>query len=235
MQSREKNTFAYMSLRVLIPIIVLLITSSCVEIIDDITINSDGSGTFRYNINLSSSKVKINSILALDSLDGKRVPSLNEIAQRIKEVTELLELKEGISNVVMHSDYDNFIFKLSFDFENVEVLQNGIKQVAIHENNNKEIPELDDPWLSFDGTHLVRSVPNITVEKVKSIKVEDRNLLKEGSYTSITRFNQLIDHAENAASVISKNNKAIMIRTTPYDLMEDPGLIDNSIYIQKQE
>ena len=53
--------------------------SACIEILDDIKFNADGSGTFKYTINLSSSKVKINSILALDSLDGKKVPSKNEI------------------------------------------------------------------------------------------------------------------------------------------------------------
>ena len=39
----------------------------------------------KYTVNLSSSKVKIGSILALDSLDGKKVPSLDEIKQKVTE------------------------------------------------------------------------------------------------------------------------------------------------------
>ena len=38
----------------------LTLLTSCVEIIDDLTLNLDGSGKLRYNLNLSSSKVKIN-------------------------------------------------------------------------------------------------------------------------------------------------------------------------------
>lgn len=39
---------------------ILFGASSCVEIIDDLTLNEDGSGTFKYTVNLSSSKVKLN-------------------------------------------------------------------------------------------------------------------------------------------------------------------------------
>lgn len=50
---------------------------------DELTIHDDGSGTLKYVINLSSSRVKVNSILALDSLDGKKVPSIEEIKTKV--------------------------------------------------------------------------------------------------------------------------------------------------------
>ena len=50
---------------------------------DELTIHDDGSGTLKYAINLSSSRVKVNSILALDSLDGKKVPSIEEIKTKV--------------------------------------------------------------------------------------------------------------------------------------------------------
>ena len=61
----------------------ILILSSCIEIIDDIKLNLDGSGTFKYNINLSSSRTKVNSIIALDSIDGRKIPSLDEIKEKV--------------------------------------------------------------------------------------------------------------------------------------------------------
>ena len=36
---------------------------------DELTIHDDGSGTLKYAINLSSSRVKVNSILALEFLN----------------------------------------------------------------------------------------------------------------------------------------------------------------------
>ena len=61
----------------------LLIFQSCIEIMDELTIHDDGSGTLKYAINLSSSRVKVNSILALDSLDGEKVPNIDEIKAKV--------------------------------------------------------------------------------------------------------------------------------------------------------
>jgi len=49
---------------------------------DELTIHDDGSGTLKYAINLSSSRVKVNSILALDSLDGKNFQVLKKLKQK---------------------------------------------------------------------------------------------------------------------------------------------------------
>ena len=86
--------------------------NSCIEILDDISFNTHGSGDFKYTINLSSSKLKINSILALDSLDGKKVPSKLEIENKIGELIKILNCQEGISDVIISEDYEHYIFKI---------------------------------------------------------------------------------------------------------------------------
>ena len=86
-----------MSFKFLIILVLpLLSLTSCIEIFDDLTIHNDGSGTFKYNVNLSSSKLKINSILALDSLNGVKVPSIEEIKSEIARVKSKFEIKPGI-------------------------------------------------------------------------------------------------------------------------------------------
>ena len=94
------------------PIIVISLLSSCIELIDDITLHNDGSGTFKYSINLSSSRLKVNSILALDSLDGKKVPSMGEIKNKISAFTTALKSQNGLSNVRSEFDEANLILKL---------------------------------------------------------------------------------------------------------------------------
>jgi len=222
-------------LRILIFGLLALTITGCVEIIDDISLNLDGSGTFKYNVNLSSSKVKINSILALDSLDGKKVPSINEIKQKINRISEKLKSETGISNVSISADYTNYIFKLSCDFESLGELQSAIKTIALSENKGQPIPELDHNWLIFHDATLERSVPEITIKKSKEIKDKDRLLLKEGSYTSITRFESEIDKFDNEKAKMSANKKAVMLRTDPYSLTQNPNLLDNTIYLKKIE
>ena len=106
----------------------IFLLGSCIEISDDLTLNNDGSGTLKYKINLSASKVKVNSILALDSLQGKPVPSIEEISAKIKEFVKILDAQPGVSNVLMEENYTDFIFKLSCDFTSVKLLQDGIKR-----------------------------------------------------------------------------------------------------------
>ena len=213
----------------------LISLSSCIEIIDDLSINDDGSGTFKYTVNLSSSKVKVNSILALDSLDGKKVPSIEDIAADIETVISQLKVQDGISNVQMESNFDDFIFKLQCDFKSVDKLQEAIKEIIRIQSKREKIEELESDWITFSDNKLIRSIPNITVEKAKQLKTEDAEALKLGSYTSITRFESEIESVENPEAKLAKNNKAVMLRTSTYKMTVNSGLLDNTIYLVKAQ
>ena len=205
--------------------------SSCIEIIDDIAIKNDGSGTFKYTVNLSSSKVKINSILALDSLEGRRVPSLEEIQQRVAAFKSKLESKTGISNVTLESNYGDYVFKLKCDFTNILVLQNALKEVIQEESKEKNITELEHTWLSWDGQKMVRSVPEFTVKKTKEFKQEEIDRLKEGNFTSISRFERPVEKFDNPSAVLSSNKLAVMIKTNPFVLSQNADVLENTIYL----
>lgn len=205
--------------------------TSCIEIIDDITIRNDGSGVFKYTVNLSSSKVKIKSILALDSLDGKKVPDLDEIKEKIAEVKSKLTVKQGISNVVIEPDYDEFIFKFRCDFTSIYALQNAIRAVVGELSGEKLDVSNSQDWLSWDGQKLARSIPEITLEKTKNLKQEEVEQLKLGTYTSISRFERFVDRFENPEAKLSQNKLNVMIKTGAFSLIQNPNLLENTIYL----
>ena len=211
--------------------LLLLTLTSCIEIIDDITINNDGSGTLKYTINLSASKVKINSILALDSLEGQRVPSKDEILNRMESVSKKLAAKPGISNVDIETDMTNFVFKIKCDFSSINALQTAVKDIIREESNDKSVKELEHSWLSWDGNKLVRSIPDVTLERIKNLKREDAELLQQGNYTSITRFERPVDRFENLNAKLAGNKLAVMIKTNPYLLTQNYNLLENTIYL----
>ena len=209
--------------------ILLFGLSGCIEIIDDLTLNEDGSGTFKYNVNLSASKAKVNSILALDSLDGRKVPSLDEIKNRIESISQKLREQPGITHVEVDSNLDDYIIKISCDFNSLNALQVAIKNIVKEETKKTELNELDHQWVSFQNGVMKRSIPQITIRQSKQINQSDQELLKNGTYTSITRFNKEIDSFENQNAMLSKNKKAILLRTDPYTLTHNPNLLDNTI------
>ena len=103
-------------LKALLILPLLIGLSSCVEIIDDLSMNLDGSGTFKYTVNLSSSKSKINTILNLDSLDGKKVPKMPEIKAKVAEFTTLIAKQPGISAIKVEPNYVDYVIKFQCNF-----------------------------------------------------------------------------------------------------------------------
>ena len=68
-------------------------------------------------------------------------------------------------------------------------------------------------------------------QQTKKLKSEDIELLKQGNYTSITRFERLVDRFENDNAILSKNKMAVMIKTNPYLLSQSYNLLENTIYL----
>jgi hypothetical protein len=218
-------------MKFILTICLLFLFSSCIEIWDDLTLNNDGSGNLKYKINLSESKIKVNSILALDSIDGKPVPSKSQISSKINEFVKLLDAQVGISNVLVEENYTDYIFKFSCDFTSVKNLQEGIKLSLAQIANDKWSQPNDQSWLSWDGSTLVRSIPSYISQQIKNYKLENEELLKEGVYTSIARFERPVLRFENKLGTLSKNQMAVMVRTNTFDLKANQHLLDNTIVL----
>jgi hypothetical protein len=206
--------------------------SSCIEILDDISFNSDGSGEFKYTINLSSSKLKINSILALDSLDGKKVPSKLELQEKVSDLIGVLNCQEGIKDVILEDNYDNYIFKVSLHFDNVESLLNAFKETMKASGNAAEEYVSNDNWVSWDGVTLIRQIPDLSSFKFRLVKNEDQELMRNGMYTSISRFDSPVEKIENTSAILAKNNKAVMLRSSLLDVFGNPSIMDNTISVK---
>lgn len=218
-------------MRIVFFVLCLFIFQSCIEIIDDFTIHNDGSGTLKYTINLSSSKVRVNSILALDSVDGKKVPSIQEIKNKIALFNKTLLLQKGITNIEISENYTDFIFKFQCNFSSLNSLQDGLKKSFSIISNDKSLENSNFNWISWESMVLKRSVPEFSVDKLKSISPKDNELLKTGFYTSITRFDNIISRYDNSLSKLSKDKKALMLKTSAYSLKEKQSILENTIYL----
>ncbi|MFT5582201.1 MAG: hypothetical protein ACI9XP_001835 [Lentimonas sp.] len=206
--------------------------TSCIEIVDDLKVNNDGSGTFKYTVNLSESRIKINSILALDSLNGKPIPSKSEITDRIVKFKDRFITKEGISNVNLEMDMENFLIKLQIDFQNISVLQDAIRQTIQEESKSEnDLLTKGFDWLKWNQDTLARSVPDLSIDKVKELKLDEIEKLKGGSYISITRFERPIIGFSNEKAQLSKNKLALMFKENAYSLSVNPSLLKNTIYL----
>lgn len=206
-----------------------LLLNSCIEIIDDLSIHNDGSGTFKYSINLSSSKLKVNSILSLDSLNGKKVPDLAEIESKLFEFKSLLLEEPGIEMVKTELNKSDFILKISIEFNSISQLQSGIKNVLAQLNKEKDHKLIEENWISWDGKTLVREIPSAITSRLKSFDYSEIELLKSGTYTSITRFDKPILKTSNSNCKLNPSRTASMLQVNAFDLKLNNSLIENAI------
>ena len=211
--------------------LIFLFLTSCIEIIDDLKINQNGSGTFKYTLNLSSNKTKVSAYLNLDSLDGKKVLKEPEIKEKINLIRLKLKQQEGITNVIITEDYVNYIIKLQLDFNNVENLESALKESVKIFNQSLDYSY---DWVNYNNNVLSRNIPSFYGDYISSYSDKDIDKLKNGSYTSITRFPSKINNVENSKSVLSKSGMAVMIRTTADSVIQNPKLLTNKITINKK-
>ena len=152
---------------------------------------------------------------------------------KINKYKEIIAQKEGISNVKVETDFTNFILKIQCDFTSILTLQKAIKEIVIDESKTKK--EIESYWLTWEGNKLIRSVPSITGDLTSRLKKEDIEGLKKGNYMSITRFDRPIEKCENTASLISANKMAVMLKITPYALIQNINLLENNIVLSDKK
>lgn len=205
--------------------------SSCIEIIDDITIHNDGSGVWKLKINLSESLVKINSVLALDSINGYKVPNKAEIHQRVSSFKNALANQEGIKSATIQEDLEHYVWNISVEFKTTQSLENAVVNVLKEQKvNGVKIPE--GGIVRKSGDIITKQFPFDLMAIKNKVKEEDWRRLSEGKYISIMRFDTEILKNSNERYSISKNNMATMAGYSIGECLEHPSIIDNQTQLK---
>lgn len=204
---------------------------SCVEIIDDITIHNDGSGVWKLKINLSESLVKINSVLALDSINGVKVPTKAEIHQRVISFKNTLANQEGIKSVDIQEDMEHYVWNVSVSFNTTQALENAVVNALKEQKiNGVKIPV--GGIVRKSGDIITKQFPFDLMALKSKVKEEDWRRLSDGKYISIMRFDTEILKNSNSRYSISKNNMATMAGYSIGECIENPSIIDNQTQLK---
>lgn len=197
------------TLRYLLLLLTLCCFSSCFQIIEEINMANDGSGTVNLTVNLSASRTKVASIMLLDSINGYKVPTKQTIQREMDEIVAYLKKAKGISNVKKKVDFDNYIVNLSFAFEQVSninnINQSVLKKLKINAVNNSSYTfNIATGTFQRNYTHTKEAFI-----QYNKLKPEVKNVFKEATYTSIYRFEKPVVSSTNPLAKVSKSKKAI--------------------------
>jgi hypothetical protein len=213
-----------------LPAILLFITltmASCFEIIEDINVHKNGSGSYKFIVNLSQSKNQIDKIRTQDSILHFKVPTVATANEKINEVKSKLQMVDGISNVVITQDHTNYIYQLSCNFQKVASLNTAI--ISIWKTYDKKAPEGFSLY-SYENGILKRNANTTEMQHiVNAAGSQERELLQKANYTVICRFDTTINVSNSMNYTLSPSKKATLYRKDVWSTIADKGISNNII------
>ncbi len=210
---------------------ILFSLSSCFQFIEEITLNANGSGTMKLTLNMSQSKAKLASIMLLDSVNNRKVPSQKDIQNYLTESVDFLKKADGISNVKKTSDLTNYILSLSFDFTDVSKI-NGLTKKMM----SKQKTQVPLYTYNYDKTKQIFSRNYQPSAKLKTefnkLPGKDKTIFNTATFVSIQRFSKNIASNQNQTVKVSASGKAAMQQVKALDFINGKANLNNAIQLK---
>lgn len=209
-----------------------LTLQSCFDIIEEVSMNTDGSGNFKLVLNMSRSKTKINSLMKMKTVNGHEVPTKQEIKSKAAAIEKTIQQTAGISNVKTALDFENFIATFNCRFANVNSLNNAVKNIG-----GKEVTKQPGTEKNYEydaGTKTFSRLNKFSLkDEYQKLSAADREIFNDASYTGIYRFQNDVAAASNVSSKVSVNKKAVMLKHNALDIITNKKSIENKITLSK--
>lgn len=206
--------------------------SSCFDVVEEINMKTNGSGSIVGTLNMSKSKTKVASLMKLDKIDGFHIPNQTEIRQEVTAIVQLLKNTKGISNVDYKLDFTNYIASISCDFQNVQALNAYTETLSKHFKT--KLNSYSSYSYNSDKKTFVRSYKHSAEAKKEFDKLNPENQKSFGQafYTTIYRFQNPVDKQNNALGKVSGNKQAVMIKVPITTLINGQANLANTIVLK---
>ncbi len=209
-----------------------LFLQGCFEIVEQVTMQDNGSGSFQLTLNLSKSKSRVASILKMKTINGRDVPSETEIRKKIADIEKQLAATKGISHVTATLDMQNYIVTLNCNFDHITSLNNAVKKIG--ETEKAPPASVDKNYEYNAGAKIFARLNTFSLKKdYQQLSNADKEIFHGAGYTAIYRFSSSVSQADNADSKISADKKAVMLRMNVLDIVTNKKSIQNTITLTK--
>lgn len=211
---------------------------SCLDIEEEITINSDGSGMYEMRMDMTEA-VKMMMAMAPDSVKEEGMTE-DDVLQALADsqgaseemaaALEELNAKDGISNA--QQSLEGGVFTMSYNFKNFATLSEALNQAG--EGGGFENPlGIKQPVFSgkkgvFSRSQGTGDKEDMDPEMEQTMEMMEM-MMGDATYTTIYNFPGKIKKATNKEASYSNGNKTISVKAKFLDLLDDPGLLDNTI------
>jgi hypothetical protein len=194
----------------LIALATLFIFAGCFELIEEMTLNDNGSGTYKLTYDMSASKDMINM---MRSFTAGTEDDITTSFGGFDEGLDDIEAKPGISNAEVIADSVNYVFSLKFDFDSISSLNDVLAEILSDENGSGVAA------FTYSGNELVRNHDS----DMKSMLIDDEEddprfeemmmlQYKDVSFTTIYHFNKRVRNVSNDLAEIKNNGRTVEMK-----------------------
>jgi len=196
--------------------------SGCIEIVEEVTINPDKSGTVSFNMDLGTL-----GGLAINMGEKYMQSSmLNQIKNLPETVAGILKGVDGLSNVKPVSNKKG-LYSISFDFKNAKQLNAAIYKLF---DVKKKFFEPD--YLRLNKRKFVKKnyapALRLIVNKYQD-QLKDKSILKIVSYKSVFHFPKEVKNFSNKNYTLSSDKKTLEFKCTLDELLSEKTNIGSKV------
>ena len=202
---------------------------SCFEIVEQINLKNDGSGTFKYTLNFNQSASHIKSILLLDEVEGYTVPTLYTIKTKFNTLGQKTTAVKGITEVKTESNFNDYIFTFSCHFDKIEqmnaVIDSLRKKTKLAQPSNYYGYSKTNKVFTRTGDDLLKTYYDKLPDKQKAI-------FNGATFTSVCRFEGEIIKQTHPNTLVSANKKAILHKTDVISVIRNGKILNKKVYLK---
>ena len=206
-----------------IPLLIILSVSltSCIEIIEEINVNKDQSGSILYRLETSELGSLLNNFTNLFDVSIE-----NLLKDKIEELASKLKNKHGIKNVNFSIDERSGSYNLMCDFSNSKDFNSALFEVFGYKKNLFTPGYLKVSKHKFKRINFAPWVKKYFEEE--DIKIPAEEVLDMITYKTIINLPYEVKSVKNKTAKLSNNRKTV---TQSYKAID---IINNKVNVRSR-
>jgi hypothetical protein len=209
-----------------------LTLTACLDIVEEITLNADGSGKYAMSMDMSQMMQMMVAYMP-DSVketmdENAMMDSLANMTggQEMDSVVNALNEMQGISHAESHMD--GFVMVFSYDFANVEALNQAASQNSF--TAQQGLKPANYVWKKGVFSRKFNKVDLGTGdEDTDETMAMAKMMMQEAKFKTVYNFPGAVKKASNSAAELSNGKKTVTVERTFGEIFDDPELMSNEI------
>ncbi len=222
-------------MKFLLRILVLLsvvITPSCLEMVEEISLEKNGSGNYSMAVDMSQMMEMLSGLMG--DTDDPTTDAFAQMDSAIQETVKKLRQIEGISNVSHQSE--GYRFSVNYSFSSVEALN----QANLNEDN-ESAAMLGMSGSNYSLAKRVFSRQSVPISDMLGEMDDEEGMMDmvkmfmaDASYKQIYHMPGQVKSAANDNSEISSDKRTVTTEIPLLDWMNGDADIGNAIKFKKR-